>query len=484
MTEAAITTYLFEGFSLRIAGAEIRLSSAGHPIPLNQAESHTLKELVENAGRSIKKERLVELVHPNDVHKVIHDLRRILHDTRKEERLIKTESKAYTFVAPVRAVPGEEVAPELIAKEGTVAQHRSYETEGAVQAEGLSARVRSETVQESRNAEDTFEKWMNGRGRMITVVLFGCVTLTSTISLWFYASPGLTNQAKPFACLAQAFVILIALAYSLRLALPRGIGTLKQASEKDIKEAGYENLRDLQSDSEKIRKALKQYANYWRWLLLSWLSLYVFLAIIGFKGLDVSTLIANADVEIQLLGIRLSLFNTLLNNWNTGMLFLCFYVLNKQMKDESERRNFADTPFIGFAFFLLIVLTTVFEFMSVANISKSFIPKGASLASGIAGAIAMALLVGRLQSKFLGPRLWLLIVLYSYTAIQPLFLYLEKNDIWAVVLIDFALILKCLLYLYTAWLFQSGDLLFYFARVRRIYRTVPEQRRAFRALLD
>lgn len=72
----------------------------------------------------------------------------------------------------------------------------------------------------------------------------------------------------------------------------------------------------------------------------------------------------------------------------------------------------------------------------------------------------------------------------TYTAIQPLFLYLEKSDIWAIGLIDFALILKCLLYLYTAWLFQSGDLLFYFARVRRIYRTVPEQRRAFRTLLD
>jgi DNA-binding winged helix-turn-helix (wHTH) protein len=492
VTEAAITTYIFEGFSLRIAGAEVRLSSAGHPIPLNHAESHTLKELVENAGRSIKKERLVDLVSPNDVHKVIHDLRRILHDTRKEERLIKTESKAYTFVAPVRAVRGEkadsaaQIPSQLFADEGRIDQSRSHENEGAVHTEneGLSARVKSEPIRESRGAEDTFEKWMSGRGKIITLGLFVCVTLTSILSLWLYVSPRLTNQAKPFACLAQTLVILIALVHSLRLALPRGFSTQKQVKEKDIREAGYENLRDLQSDSEKIRKALKQYANYWRWLLLSWLSLYVFLAVIGFKGLDVSTLIANADVEIQLLGIRLSLFNTLLNNWNTGMLFLCFYVLNKQMKDESERRNFADTPFIGFAFFLLIVLTTVFEFMSVANISKSFIPKGASLASGIAGAIAMALLVGRLQSKFLGPRLWLLIVLYSYTAIQPLFLYLEKNDIWAVVLIDFALILKCLLYLYTAWLFQSGDLLFYFARVRRIYRTVPEQRKAFRALLD
>lgn len=484
MTEPAITTYLFEGFSLRIAGAEIRLSSAGHPVPLNQAESNTLKELVENAGQSIKKERLVDLISPNDVHKVIHDLRRILHDTKKEERLIKTESKAYTFVAPVQVVRDESANDASSKQEGkrTIDQDRLEENERAIQSEG-DRRAKDWSVRESWDQEDTFEEWMRGRGRLVTIAFLACVILTSIISVWLYVSPKLTNEAKPFACLAQAIVILIALAHSLFLASPRGFGSVKQVKEKEIREAGYENLRDLHSDSEKIGKALKQYANYWRWLLISWLSLYVFLSVLGFKGLDLSTLIANADVEIQLLGIRLSLFNTLLNNWNTGMLFLCFYVLNKQMKDESEKRNLVDTPFIGFAFFLLIVLT-VFEFMSVANISKSFIPKGASLASGIAGAIAMALLVGRLQSKFLGPRLWLLIALYSYTAIQPLFLYLEKNDVWAVVLIDFALILKCLLYLYTAWLFQSGYLLFYFARVRRIYRTVPEQRKAFRELLD
>ena len=490
MTEPAITTYLFEGFSLRIAGSEIRLSSAGHPVPLNQAESNTLKELVEKAGQSIKKERLIDLISPNDVHKVIHDLRRILHDTKKEERLIKTESKAYTFVAPVQVVLDEsandessnQTATALFEEKKAIDHYPPEENERAVQRES-NKRDKGWSVRESWDHEDTFEEWMRGRGRVVTIAFLACVVLTSIVSIWLYVSPQLTNQAKPFACLAQAIVILIAFAHSLLLASPRGFSSVKQVKEKDIKEAGYEDLRDLHSDSEKIAKALKQYANYWRWLLISWLSLYVFLAVLGFKGLDLSTLIANADVEIQLLGIRLSLFNTLLNNWNTGMLFLCFYVLNKQMKDESERRNLVETPFIGFAFFLLIVLT-VFEFMSVANISKSFIPKGASLASGIAGAIAMALLVGRLQSKFLGPRLWLLIALYSYTAIQPLFLYLEKNDIWAVVLIDFALILKCLLYLYTAWLFQSGYLLFYFARVRRIYRTVPEQRKAFRELLD
>ncbi len=488
MTEPVITTYLFEGFSLRIAGSEIRLSSGGHLVPLNQAESNVLKELVEKAGQSIKKERLIELVSPNDVHKVIHDLRRILHDTRKEERLIKTESKAYTFVARVRIVC-EESAIEVSTtqarmayeEKGTLDQYQWDENERALQIEGDRSAARIK--RESRD-EDTFEQWMRGRGRAVTVALLAGVILTSILSIWLYVFPTLSIEAKPFACLAQAIVILMAFAHSLLLARPRGFESVNSVKENDLKEAGYENLRDLHSDSEKIRKALKQYSNYWRWLLISWLSLYVFLAVIGFKGLDLSALIANAETHTQLLGIRLSLFNTLLNNWNTAMLFLCFYVLNKQMKDEPQKRNLVDTPFIGFGFFLLIVLTTAFEFMSVANISKSLIPKGASLVSGIAGAIAMALLVGRLQSKFLGPRLWLLIALYSYTAIQPLFLYLEKNDIWAVALIDFALVLKCLLYLYTAWLFQSGDLLFYFARVRRIYRTVASQRKAFRKLLD
>ena len=96
----------------------------------------------------------------------------------------------------------------------------------------------------------------------------------------------------------------------------------------------------------------------------------------------------------------------------------------------------------------------------------------------------MALFVGRLQSKFLGPRFWILYLLYSYTAIQPLVLYIEKHPGWGVIVLDFALFLKCLLYLYMTWLFQSGLLLFYFARMERTYRAVRAQRKAFQGLLE
>jgi DNA-binding winged helix-turn-helix (wHTH) protein len=481
------TTYFFESLSLRIApterdgDSEITLCREDHPVPLSETESKTLQMLVEKRGEFIRKDALVDHVCGKDsphkdknvVDKAINGLRKALADSKEDARLIRTEIGGYKFVASVQSERDESTdntAPTARLEEGAPSTQIDEHQSALAPARAVS--------------ENTFEEWMIGHGRGVTLAFFVCVILTSAVSIWLYLSPGLSDQAKPFACLAQALVILVAFAHSLLLARPRGFGSPKLIRENDIKDAGYENGRDLNSDSDKIRRALTQYSNYWRWLLISWLCLYGFLAILGFKGLDLSSLIASPVAEMQLLGIRLSLFNTLLNNWNTAMLFLCFYILNKQMKDESAKRNLVDTPFIGVAFFLMIVLTTVFEFMSVANISKSFIPKGASLASGIAGAIAMALLVGRLQSKFLGPRLWLLIALYSYTAIQPLFLYLEKNDIWAVALINFALLLKCLLYLYTAWLFQSGDLLFYFARVRRIYRTVPQQRTAFRMLLD
>jgi hypothetical protein len=167
---------------------------------------------------------------------------------------------------------------------------------------------------------------------------------------------------------------------------------------------------------------------------------------------------------------------------NTLLLVLCFNVLNKNVQDEREHRNVMEAPLTGLV--VVVLAVTLFAFLFVAPIDKRLIANGASLVSGIAGGIAMALYVGRLQSKFLGPRPWLLIALYSYTSIQPLFVYLGKETVWTVLLIDLALVLKCLLYLYVAWLLQSGLLLFYFARMKRTYRAVRTQRRVFRELLE
>jgi|GEM_PF-1521207 len=506
MSESAGFTYLFDSFSLNIAGADparIKLQRDGHAVNLNTAQSKILQMLVENHGQVVKKHVLLQHVcgttdaDRNLVEKPIHDLRVIFADPKEEGRVIRTEGSGYRFVASVqklsepRAVATGSLQNNSSIKEGSslIADRGSSPTvrEGSsltADMRGISPTVREGSFVAEKTGMSTFESWMGGPGKLFTALLFVLVLLTLAISITL--SFGQTGKAKWSASLAQFLVIVIAFAHSFVLRRPRGFSPIKQDREDDIRRAGFENFQDFDRGKENPRAALEQYTKYWRWLLLSWLCLYAFFAITGLKGLEVDTLIANPDQSKKTLGFMLSIFNTLFNNWNTLMIILCFYVLNKQVKDEGENREATEisraAPLAGLVLILLGV--TFIEFLFVAPIDKSFIPKGASLVSGIAGGIAMALYVGRLQSKFLGPRPWLLIALYSYTAIQPLFVYLEKSTVWTVLLIDLALILKCLLYLYMAWLFQSGLLLFYFVRMRRTYRAVGTQWNAFRTLLE
>ncbi|MDQ2855623.1 MAG: transcriptional regulator [Acidobacteriota bacterium] len=448
--QKASQTYFFDEFQLDIKRG--RLLRGLDEIKLRPQSFAVLKYLVANSDQLISKDDLIRAVwsepsvSDDSLTQCLKDIRHALGD--EAQQIIKTVPKrGYIFAREVSELP-----------------LASQASDGA----------------DSGTVNLTFEEWMRGRGQIITRVLFVCVLLTLVISIAL-SLKGVT-EAKAFASLAQFVVILIAFAHCLRLRRPRGFGIIKQDREGDIKRAGYEDFEDFERDKESPRRALAQYTKYWQWLLLSWVVLYAFLAFSGFKHWDVDSLIVDQDQGSQSLGLMLSIFNALFNNLNTLLLVLCFNVLNKNVQDEKEHRNVMEAPLTGLV--VVVLAVTMFAFLFVAPIDKRLIANGASLVSGIAGGIAMALYVGRLQSKFLGPRPWLLIALYSYTSIQPLFVYLGKETVWTVLLIDLALVLKCLLYLYIAWLLQSGLLLFYFARMKRTYRAVRTQRRVFRELLE
>ena len=485
MTQPATTNYLFAGFSLRITGSEISLHDRdGHPVRLTLHESKTLQRLVEKRGEFVSKPDLVEEFFETPdgdmgaVNTAIYGLRLKLHDAKEASTLIRTESKGYRFVAPVREmrddsaddVTTREIATAILEHGTRIEEYQSGRSiQNADDSSSIQITAGSTSI-ESKQEGDTFEKWLLGRGRVLTGTLLVLVLVTVVISQRFSFGP---------ASLAQLLVILLAFCHSLLLRRPKGFGPTKQYREEDVRRAGYETLRDFEEDKATPDR-LEQYTKYWRLLLLSWVFLYAFLAITSYKGWELEILIASG--ANKLLGVKLIIFNTLFNYANTLMIVLCFYVLNKNGEHQQEGPGAKKAlPVIGVVAFVGGNLLLV-AFLFIAQLSGE--NRVANLVTGIVAGIAMALFVGRLQSKFLGPPSWLLVALYSYTAIQPLFVYLEQNSPGAVLLIDVALILKCLLYLYMAWLFQSGDLLFYFARVMRTYRTVPEQRRAFRKLLE
>jgi hypothetical protein len=105
---------------------------------------------------------------------------------------------------------------------------------------------------------------------------------------------------------------------------------------------------------------------------------------------------------------------------------------------------------------------------------------------GISGVVAAAIYAqyfGRLQDKFFDAPSWLTSLLFVYTAIQSLFLFIGIKG-WGIVLMDSALFFKSLLFLYMIFLFRSGRLLFYLMRTRRTYENAGRQFETFRSIIN
>jgi DNA-binding winged helix-turn-helix (wHTH) protein len=500
MSEPEKYSYLFSNYRLSVDGEKLSLYSDGWLVPLSTTQLRTLLRLLMEPGELISKDELMTFVRvapnadPNVIEKAIHDLRVSLHDAVGESRLIKTErGRGYRLSGDVRIVPGE-VLPVAL-PDTTAPPHSQPAPDEAsshvdadvdapqelppAQPEAGSADAASVEDENAADAMITFEGWMQGPGKKITGVLLVCVLAVCAVSIPLSLRG--TPWAKLFATTAQLAVVLILYVHFRSMSVSKEFLPVNAAAEGDfVKLIGCGTLQECHTEMEITVRALIKYKGYWRGLLMSWLGLYLCLSVMDYTGINFDRLGEIADIDRRNLGIALSISNSLFNNWNTLMIFLCFYVLNKQIRSEEDGR---DSPgnFLGGLIFL--VIATAIQVSLLLPIDRAEVPNVASLFSGLAGGIAMALYVGRLQSKFINPRIWLLIALYSYTAIQPLFLYLAGDKTKAVILADVALLLKCLLYLYIAWLLQSGRLLFYLVRVRSAYKTVNTEWQAFRKLL-
>ena len=111
------STYQFGPFRLDVA--ERRLLRDGVPIPLRLKVFDTLRVLVENAGRLVTKEELLQAVWPdtaveeNNLNHNVSVLRKALGERATGQQYIETVPRVgYRFAAPVEAIAGHKVAFE------------------------------------------------------------------------------------------------------------------------------------------------------------------------------------------------------------------------------------------------------------------------------------------------------------------------------------------------------------------------------------
>jgi hypothetical protein len=100
------------------------------------------------------------------------------------------------------------------------------------------------------------------------------------------------------------------------------------------------------------------------------------------------------------------------------------------------------------------------------------------LVSGMANGVALALLVGRVDSKFIDSPRAVVAVLYLYAIIQPLWPFLGAEP-YRAILSTMALLLKVLLFLFVTFTVESGLLTWYFVQVRRLIDEGGKTRTAF-----
>lgn len=498
MNKPGSYSYLFDRYRLSIANKELLYED--HPIPLNRIQFEILHILVENHGEFVKKDKLVTDVcgnstaGPNTIEQAILNLRGKLHDASRESRFIETKrGMGYRFVANVRKVSDEDFNEETLPVENATLDERLSAQDRDEATRNAQPVVQNVAAEDSKDGMITFQEWRRGPGQVVKWVLASGVMLTVALSIMGIIRKWENDRTMLMLSIVQFFILLFALFYTLFLRGPNGFRPIKEdigedyRLNKEIREAtGYDDSEEWDEARDIAKNALERYTIYWYGVLGTWLLLYACLA---FKGIP----------NLGLSGQTLSIVTTLFNNCNTILIILCFNILNKPIEIKPRKRKINDTALsIGSATFVLAFLVIEILLVNLPTpIGEGEARYGLNLASGIAGGIAMALYVGRLQSKFLGPSPRLVIALYSYTAIQSLFVFLVEGPEAkvvsinaatvtriAVILINVALILKCLLYLYMAWLFQSGRLLFYLVRVRRTYQKVEMEWQDFRKLLD
>jgi len=453
MDQRSAKGYLFGPFRLDL-GKGYLYREDGQEVELTATPRQILEYMLENTsdegGTLFKREQIIAAVWGNvvvenaTVDKHIGALRKAFGRGEGDQSVIETKHReGYRFKLPVMRLD------------------RVADIEPDTFSIGNAAPV---ALSETRAGADTFGLWLLGRGGgAILVLLVALVGVTVAISVFYRTCATL---AQTVASAGQCAIIFLLFLHSLRK--PKALSPNKGAAE--VTEAGYNSVEEYAAEEPILQKRLRQFTKCWSAMLASWVALYFVYAWETWR-IDCSAVATN-QLASQL--------EAALNIVNTSIIILCYDLLNKEPGRQRKNGLFTGPAAIGLVLLAVIPLLSGLRILTPDQGLAAF-----TLLTGLYAGIYMALFVARLQSKFLDPAPLLVVLLFSYTAIQPLALYIQTSKEWAWVVLDYALVLKCLLYLYVFWLIQSGDLLFYFRETKRTYDDrVDQRRRAHRRLIN
>lgn len=165
-------------------------------------------------------------------------------------------------------------------------------------------------------------------------------------------------------------------------------------------------------------------------------------------------------------------FAFLFNNLTLLSVFWCFlvmYLRPEEIKGKKEFKYKAGSAAIAVSLtFLFPTLALVRQFKGSGFTASDVMAYSAifDALSGVINAMVLALLIARLNSKLIGLPSWLISILYSYAAVQPLFLVFELSQSKVLVKIAtsvliFVFVSKIYFFLIIIYALQTGKMLNY-----------------------
>ena len=216
--------------------------------------------------------------------------------------------------------------------------------------------------------------------------------------------------------------------------------------------------------------AARHFRRYWGIAWTFWLFLYVGLLLASLVGWIPTGSSAPIGARWAAAGLNL------LQNGATVFLLLAFEVAARPtVRADLSRKQFLPTE----AWLAFAVLVSLLEGGSVFLGVSWSVQQWFGWLSGFAQGTVLALLVGRLESRYIDPPTSVVALLYLYAAIQGAWPAFQTHESLMMVLTFTALVLKCLLFLFIAWLFESRVMLFYMTRMRELDEELEAERLEF-----
>jgi len=235
--------------------------------------------------------------------------------------------------------------------------------------------------------------------------------------------------------------------------------------------------------SDRATIATKQFLEAWKRLWLFWILLYLtFLAReVGVLFFKVQLQYPDGSLPAWWRYGWVWLLNVM-SNLQTLSLFMLYRIVTKSTVNTDQHDS--SLPWVkGLAVFAIVTVVDLFAVVGSLVPNDIALIKAASeparqffmWAPGFLAGISIALFVGRLDSKYIDPPTWFITLLYLYALIQVPWGAFE-NKVLETIITSAALLLKSLLFLFVAWMLQTGILFFFVERVAHLISTSRNER--------